>query len=192
MSRGFKIFRFCTFLIDIKVVYMVSFIVIKSIKQGYFMEIYEEIHGIPEGLTTEEAERLAKEGHANISNEKVGKSYFGIIKDNLLTFFNLIWLIIAVVLVLCKRPEQLTFLVVVTLNTVIAIAQEIKAKITVEKLTVTTDPRATVIRDGELRTVMAGEIVLGDVMLIELGRQVLSDAVVVSGVAEANESMLTG
>jgi len=156
------------------------------------MEIYEEIHGIPEGLTTEEAERLAKEGHANISNEKVGKSYFGIIKDNLLTFFNLIWLIIAVVLVLCKRPEQLTFLVVVTLNTVIAIAQEIKAKITVEKLTVTTDPRATVIRDGELRTVMAGEIVLGDVMLIELGRQVLSDAVVVSGVAEANESMLTG
>ncbi len=156
------------------------------------MEIYEEIHGVPEGLSTEEAERLKAEGKSNISKEKAGKSYFQIIRDNLLTFFNLIWALIAVVLILCGRPEQLTFLIVVSLNTIIAIVQEIKAKHTVEKLAVTTDPRATVIRDGELVSINASDIVLGDVMLIELGRQVLSDAVVISGVAEANESLLTG
>lgn len=156
------------------------------------MEIYEEVHGVPEGLSTEEAERLKAEGKSNISKEKVGKSYFRIIKDNLLTVFNLIWALIAVVLILCGRPEQLTFLIVVSLNTVIAIVQEMKAKHTVEKLAVTTDPRASVIRDGELVSINASDIVLGDVMLVELGRQVLSDAVVISGVAEANESLLTG
>lgn len=156
------------------------------------MESYEEIHGIPEGLTSEEVKRLTAEGKSNISKEKTGKSYFGIIRDNVCTFFNLIWAIITVVLVLCKSYENLTFLVVVVLNTLIAVVQEIKAKITVEKLSVTTDPRASVIRNGELVTVNSTEIVLGDVMLIELGKQVLSDAVVISGVAEANESMLTG
>ena len=156
------------------------------------MQSYEEIHGIPEGLTSDDVKRLAAEGKSNISKEKTGKSYFKIIADNVFTFFNLIWAIITVVLILCKSYENLTFLVVVSLNTLIAVVQEIKAKITVERLSVTTDPRATVIRDGELKTVNSTEIVLGDVMLIELGKQVLSDAVVISGVAEANESMLTG
>ena len=77
-------------------------------------------------------------------------------------------------------------------NTGIAIIQEIKAKRAVEKLSVTTDPMATVMRDGELINIKARDIVLGDIMLVEIGKQVLSDAVVISGVAEANESMLTG
>lgn len=156
------------------------------------MESYEEIHGIPDGLTSEEVKRLTAEGKSNISKEKTGKSYLGIVRDNVCTFFNLIWAIITVVLILCKSYENLTFLVVVVLNTLIAVVQEIKAKITVERLSVTTDPRASVIRDGELVSINSTEIVLGDVMLIELGKQVLSDAVVISGVAEANESMLTG
>ena len=156
------------------------------------MEIYEEIRGVPEGLTSAEAKRLAEEGKSNISKEKVGKSYFRIVRDNLCTFFNLIWALIAIVLILCESYSNLIFLVVVGLNTIIAIIQEVKAKMTVEKLAVTTDPRASVIRDGELITIMASDIVIGDVMLVELGRQVLSDAVVISGVAEANESMLTG
>ena len=156
------------------------------------MERYEEIHGIPEGLSSADVKRLTAEGKSNISKEKTGKSYLKIIADNVFTFFNLIWAIITVVLILCKSYENLTFLVVVVLNTLIAVVQEIKAKSTVERLSVTTDPRASVIRDGELKAVNSTEIVLGDVMLIELGKQVLSDAVVISGVAEANESMLTG
>ena len=151
-----------------------------------------ETKNIPEGLSTSEVERLRAEGKINISKEKVGKSYIKIITSNLFTIFNLIWALLAVVVILCESYKNLTFLIVVSLNTIIAIVQEIKAKNMVERLSITTDPKATVIRDGELVTIDASDIVLGDVMLIEIGRQVLSDAVVISGVAEANESMLTG
>ena len=148
--------------------------------------------GIPEGLTTEEVNARIAEGKVNISDEKVGKSYGRIIKDNLFTFFNLIWLIVTITLLVCQSYSNLTFLAIVIPNLAISIFQEIKAKRTVEKLSVTTEPKATVIRNGELVTIDAKKIVLGDVMLIEMGRQVLSDAVIISGYAEANESMLTG
>lgn len=148
--------------------------------------------GIPEGLTSEEVAKLRAEGKVNISDERVGKSYGKIIRDNLFTFFNFIWLVVTVLLLLCDSIENMTFLAIVIPNIVISIIQEMKAKRTVEKLSVTTEPKATVIRDGELVDIDSKDIVLGDIMLVEMGRQVLSDAVVVSGFAEANESMLTG
>ncbi len=148
--------------------------------------------GIPEGLTSEEVAKLRAEGKVNISDERVGKSYGKIIRDNLFTFFNFIWLVVTVLLLLCRSITNMTFLAIVIPNVVISIVQEMKAKRTVEKLSVTTEPKATVIRDGELVTIDSKDIVIGDVMLVEMGRQVLSDAVVISGFAEANESMLTG
>lgn len=151
-----------------------------------------ETEGIPEGLTSEEVAVLKKEGKVNISDEKVGKSYGKIIRDNLFTYFNLVWAIVTLLLVICKSFTNMTFLGVIIPNIVISTFQEMKAKRTVEKLSVTTEPKATVIRDGELVNIDANEIVLGDVMLVEMGRQVLSDAIVISGLAEANESMLTG
>ena len=152
----------------------------------------KKTEGIPEGLTSDEIRALTAEGKVNKTNEKVGKSYGKIIKDNLFTFFNTVWLIVTVLLVLCNSYSNMTFLLVIIPNLLISIVQEMKAKHTVEKLSVTTEPKATVMRDGELRVINANEIVLGDVMLVEMGRQVLSDAVVISGLAEANESMLTG
>ncbi len=156
----------------------------------------KETEGIPEGLTTEEVERLKQEGKVNISNEKVGKSYWQIIRDNLCTFFNLIYAIVTVLLLICAIKTHsytnMTFLAVVIPNILISTFQEMKAKRTVEKLSVTTEPKATVIRNGELATIPGEQIVLGDVMLLETGRQVLSDAEVISGFGEANESMLTG
>jgi len=152
----------------------------------------KQTEGIPEGLTSEEVAALRAEGKVNISDEKVGKSYGRIIRDNLFTYFNLIWLIVTVLLALCNSLTNMTFLAIVIPNIIISIVQEMKAKRTVEKLSVTTEPKATVIRDGELVSIDACDIVLGDVMLVEMGRQVLSDAVVISGFAEANESMLTG
>lgn len=151
-----------------------------------------ETEGIPEGLSSEEAARLAAAGKVNISDEKVGKSYGKIIRDNVFTFFNLVWFIVTVVLAICGSFSNMTYLAIIIPNMLISIVQEMKAKRTVEKLSVTTEPKATVIRDGELIDIDSTEIVLGDVMLVEMGRQVLSDAVVISGFAEANESMLTG
>lgn len=147
---------------------------------------------LPEGLSREEVLELTAEGKVNISKEKNGKSYFSIVADNLFTFFNLIWAIVAFVVVAVGSYENLTFLAVVIPNVAIAIIQEIRAKMAVEKLSVTTDPKATVVRDGTLSDIPSAQIVLGDVMKIELGRQILSDAVVIEGSCEVNESMLTG
>ena len=144
------------------------------------------------GLSSAEAAAEAAKGNANISKEKVGKSYARICFENLFTFFNFVWAIVATVLISIGSIKNLTFLCIIIPNVLIAIVQEIRAKRTVEKLSVTTEPKATVMRDGEFVEIDAKDIVLGDVMKIELGRQVLSDAVVLSGLAEANESMLTG
>ena len=147
---------------------------------------------LPEGLSSEEAERLKAEGFRNVTNEKSGKSYGEIIASNLFTFFNMVWAIVAIILVIFKSYSNLTFLAIIIPNVLIAVVQEIRAKRTVEKISVTTNPTARVVRDGEIITVKAEDILLGDVMWIELGEQILSDARVISGLAEVNESMLTG
>ena len=145
------------------------------------------------GLSTEEVERERAAGHVNVVKEKTGKSYGKIVADNLITFFNLMYIAVTVVLIAVGAEiANLAYLFIVTPNVLIAIIQEIRAKKTVEKLSVTTEPKATVIRNGVACEIDVRDIVLGDVMKIELGKQVLSDAVVISGVAEANESMLTG
>lgn len=144
------------------------------------------------GLSSEEVREQAALGNVNISKEKVGKSYLEIISDNLFTFFNLVWAIVTVVLIALGSFSNLTFLPIIIPNILIGLFSEIKAKKTVEKLSVTTEPKATVIRDGKECEIDFKEIVLGDVIKVEMGKQVLSDAVVISGTAEANESMLTG
>ena len=128
----------------------------------------------------------------NISKVRGGKSYLRIVLDNLFTFFNLVWAIVAVILISVGSYENLTFLAVIIPNLLIAIIQESRAKAVVERLSVTTDPRATVVRDGALTDVAQGKIVLGDVMRVEIGRQILCDAIVIEGSCEVNESMLTG
>lgn len=147
---------------------------------------------LSESLSATEAAKRKAEGHANVTKEKNGKSYPEIIFGNLFTFFNLVWAAIAVLMIVLKSYQNLNFLFVIVPNVLIAIIQECRAKRTVEKLSVTTDPHADVVRDGALVRIVEQEIVLGDVMCIEMGQQILSDAVVLSGVAEANESMLTG
>ena len=144
------------------------------------------------GLTEEEVKERIARGEVNVTNEKNGKSYGEIIFTNLFTFFNLVWAIISVILCCIGEYKNLTFLPVIIPNILIAIVLECRAKATVEKLSVTTDPRVRVVRGGETVEIMASEIVLGELMLVEAGQQILSDGVVVCGLAEANESMLTG
>ena len=158
-----------------------------SINNTYIKENEELV-----GLTKAQVDEQIALGNTNKVKEKSGKSYFKIISDNLFTFFNFVWALVAVVLIAVGSPSNLTFLFIIIPNVLIAIILEVRAKLTVEKLSVTTEPHATVIRDGVEMQIPVGDIVLGDLIKIELGKQVLSDAVVVSGYAEANESMLTG
>ena len=144
------------------------------------------------GLTAAEVEARRAEGKVNLTKKKHGKSYLKIVTDNLLTFFNLVWAIVAAIMIAFGSFGNLTFAFVVVPNILLAIIQEARAKAAVDKLSVTTEPRATVVRDGAAVEIPAEEIVLGDVMRLEISRQILSDAVVVSGTCEVNESMLTG
>ena len=147
---------------------------------------------IPKGLTSDEVAARVAAGEVNVTSKKHGKSYGKIVRDNLLTFFNLVWAIVAAIMIAFGSFGNLTFAFVVGPNIRLAIIQEVRAKRAVDKLSVTTDPKATVIRDGETVDIPADEIVLGDLMRLEIARQILSDSVVVSGVCEVNESMLTG
>ena len=147
---------------------------------------------LPRGLTSEEVDIQIDLGNVNVAKDRAGKTYLKIITDNLFTFFNLVWAIITVVLISVGAFTNLTYLFIVIPNIAIATFQQLRAKRTVEKLSVTTDPKATVVRDGQLWDIDQSEIVIGEVMRLELGRQVLSDCIVISGSCEANESMITG
>ena len=144
------------------------------------------------GLSAEQVAARVAAGEVNITKKKHGKSYARIIGDNLFTFFNLVWAVVAVIMIAFNSLGNLTFAFVVGPNILLAIIQEARAKAAVDKLSVTTDPKATVIRGGEVVDIPADQIVLGDLMRLEISRQILSDSVVVSGSCEVNESMLTG
>ena len=160
-------------------------------KKEKFME--NEINDILSlGLTEEEVKEAERLGNVNFVKEKSAKGYLEIIRENLFTFFNLVWTLVAIILIATGSFTNITFLFIVIPNVLIAIIQEIRAKVTVEKLSVSTEPYAEVVRDGKISKIKASEIVLGDIIKLQMGMQVQADSVVVSGFAELNESMLTG
>ena len=146
------------------------------------------------GLTDQEAENRRILGMANNSKTKTSKSYFAIFFTNIFTLFNLIMYPLAVWLITVgAKPQNLVFLVVTTINIIIGIVQEIKAKLTIEKLTILQQPTITVLREGSQQEIKSKEIVLDDLIILKPGRQIPCDCVLVSdGGLEVNEALLTG
>lgn len=147
----------------------------------------------PRGLTTEEvAERVAS-GKVNVVETRGSRSVVSILRSNLLTRFNaIISAMLVIVLVFGHIPDALFGLVMVT-NIVIGIVQELRAKRTLDRLSVLVAPNVTVIRDGEESTVPINEIVLDDIVRLSTGDQVPADgAVVVSASVQVDESLITG
>ena len=171
---------------------IIIMIFFQSGAKRYIMSFTKDTASEIRGLTSEEVAARVAAGEVNKTTEKHGKSYARIISDNLLTFFNLVWAIVAVIMIAFGSFGNLTFAFVVGPNILLAIIQEARAKAAVDKLSVTTEPKATVVRDGAAIDIPAQDIVLGDIMRLEISRQILSDAVVVSGSCEVNESLLTG
>lgn len=147
---------------------------------------------ISEGLSSEIVEERKANGLVNVVNNEKGKSILGIVLSNIFTFFNILYFTIAIILVIFKCHENLGFLPLILANLAIGIFQEIRAKITVEKMTLLSAPTATVIRDGVKLEIPVSEIVLDDIILFTSGKQICSDSVVVEGSVEVNESLLTG
>ena len=128
----------------------------------------------------------------NKVKQNTGKSYFRIVFDNTVTFFNFIWLAIFVALVLVRSYSNLLFMIVIFINTLISIIQEVKAKIVVEKLSMVTMPKVKAIRCGQTVEMLADKLVLDDVIYLEIGNSIPADCIILDGKMEVNESMLTG
>lgn len=144
------------------------------------------------GLTQEQIDERVAKNLVNISNVKTGKSVGSILMKNIFTFFNLICFVVAAALIFVGAYTDLAFLVIVVLNTTIGIVQEIKAKKTMDKLSLTNSNFTKVIRDGEEQEIYKTEVVLDDVLCLKPGMQIACDSVVIDGNVEVNESLLTG
>lgn len=144
------------------------------------------------GLTSAEAEQLLLSGQGNELPQEGTGSVKSIVISNVFTYFNGIFLLLAILLVVARSYKSLTFLPIIIANTALGIAQQLYAKKVLDKLALLDVSEYTVIRDGKDVKVPSGKLVLGDVIRLESGQQIPADAVVVSGYAGVNESLLTG
>ncbi len=145
------------------------------------------------GLTREQVRARTEQGLHNRVKAKAGRSEGQIITQNVLTFFNLVFVILAVILVLGgSSVKNMTFLVVVIVNTVIGIVQEIRAKRAVDKLSLVAEKKVSAIRDGEGVLLHSRELVQDDIVVFRAGDQICADGVVCAGALQVNEALLTG
>ena len=144
------------------------------------------------GLTKKQVAKRIEQKLTNKITNKNSKSYLNIICSNTFTFFNLIWAVIIFAYIYVGSFNNLLFSVVIIANTLIAIIQECKAKRTVDKLSLVTAPKIETIRDGEIFKLPAEELVLDDIVILESGNQIPADCILMEGLVEVNESLLTG
>ena len=154
----------------------------------------EIVHALPDqGLTAAQAEERIQAGWVSGDPAPVGKTDKQIVLSHIFTFFNLIFVILAVMLVVARSSIlNMSFLVVVVINTVIGIVQDLKAKRAVSQLTLMARRPVKVLRDGKLQEVAASEIVRDDIAAFSPGDQICGDGILRSGKLWVNESQLTG
>ena len=145
-----------------------------------------------QGLTSEQVDKRIQEGLTNAAIEPPSKTVKEIIFGNVCTYFNLIFAVISVLLIVVGSFRDLTFLPIIIANTLIGIFQQISSKKTLDQLTVLNAPKAQVIRSGEEQTLAVEELVLDDLVVFAAGNQICADAKVVSGEVQVNESLITG
>lgn len=144
------------------------------------------------GLTAQQVQEHRMRGWTNQPVDPPSKTTKEIIQENVFTYFNLIFLVLAVLLCLVGSFRDLTFLPVIVLNTLIGIIQETRAKKVLDNLTMLNAPHAMVIRDGKKSQINAEDLVVDDIVIFEAGNQVCADAEVCAGEVQVNESLLTG
>lgn len=144
------------------------------------------------GLTAAEVAKRVQDGKVNADADVHTRSISRIILDNICTLFNAVNLILALAILWTGSYRNLLFFGVVIFNVAIGIIQEIKSKLTIDKLSVMTSTKAHVMRDGVELSISINDIVLDDVVILRRGNQVPSDCIVIDGSCSANESLLTG
>lgn len=144
------------------------------------------------GLTSADVSLRQTQGLTNESQEKITKTTSMILRENICTYFNALNLAIAICLAMVHAWTNIFYLSIIIVNIIIGITQEIRAKRTIEKLSILSAPKVTVVRDRVEQVISVDEVVLDDIVILETGKQVTTDAIVIHGAIEANESLLTG
>lgn len=147
---------------------------------------------LTQGLSESQVAERVSAGLVNIQEDQNSKSVQQIIRSNLMTFFNMINLILAVLIICVGSFKNLFFMGIVICNTAIGIFQEIRAKRTLDKLSLITAAKVSVIRDGEKSKIDIFDLVQDDIMLLGAGNQICADAVVREGMVEVNEALISG
>ncbi len=144
------------------------------------------------GLTEEQVKERIEAGQTNADENPNTRTYKQIVKENTLTFFNFLNLVLLVLVLMVGSFKNAFFVCIIIINTLIGIAQEIRAKKTIDKLAILTAKKSIVLREGKKWTVPTEELVLDDVVCLKTGDQVPADARILEGSLEVNESLLTG
>lgn len=144
------------------------------------------------GLTSLEVEERIRQGKINKNLAETDRPVWEIVKRNTFTFFNLIFAVIAVLISLVQAWNQLIFLPIIVINTVVGIYQEIRAKRYLDEMTLLHAPQSTVIRNGKQEKIASDDLVEEDIIILKTGNQIVADARIVEGSIFVNESLLTG
>jgi cation-transporting P-type ATPase E len=157
-------------------------------------ERIEDLPPTPEsGLTDAEAAERRKQGLGNSAPPSSTRTYWAIVRENVFTFINNVLFVMGALLVIVGRPfDALVSLMVIGTNIVVGIYQEVRAKQALDEIALLTRPTATVVRDGEVRTVDPEELVVGDLIEVEAGDQIIVDGELAEGRMDVDESQLTG
>ena len=145
-----------------------------------------------QGLTQAEVEARIADGQVNAIQDSSNRSVKDIVMGNTLTFFNFINIVLLALVLSVHSYKNMLFIFIIIANTLIGIFQEIKAKITLDKLKILTVSHVDVIRDGVKKSVTVSELVKDDVILLKSGGQIPADGVILDGEVDVNESLLTG
>ena len=148
---------------------------------------------VQSGLSAVQVKSRINDGLINENPKKYSKSYLNIFIENTFTFFNLLGLIVFIALLYAEAPLlNFVFVLVYLLNIVIGVSQEIRAKKCIDKLSLLSSNKCTVIRDGNLMEISPTNIVLDDIIKLTIGNQVPTDCIILDGNIEVDESVLTG
>ena len=144
------------------------------------------------GLTDEQVNERIEQGKVNADENPNTRTYKQIVRENTLTFFNFLNLVLLILVLMVGSYKNAFFVGIIIINTLIGIAQEIRAKKTIDKLAILTAKKSIVIREGKKWTVPTEDLVLDEMVCLKTGDQVPADAKVLEGSVEVNESLLTG
>ncbi len=165
-------------------------------------QIIEErfVTDLKNGLGQDEVKQRIADGKINGDTNVKTKSVAHILRENIVTFFNFVFIVLAVLIFFFVDSHDsivsvlgnFGFMLLIIFNALVGIFQELRAKHTIDKLSLISAPKAIVVRDGEEKEIAIKDIVLDDLTILSSGSQICADAVVVEGSIEVNESLITG